>query len=124
MVEGTPLLREHARKNVHRRFESVRLRQYGHIACISPIADTLQGIEPGTARTRPLERKLMATALNKELKRQVLIKDKPYTLTLGPSGLKLTLKGHRAGIELKWEDIVGGDAALAAALNASVHRDT
>ncbi len=26
-VEGTPLLREHARKNVHRRFESVRLRQ-------------------------------------------------------------------------------------------------
>ena len=27
MVEGTPLLREHARKNVHRRFESVRLRQ-------------------------------------------------------------------------------------------------
>ena len=28
MVEGTPLLREHARKNVHRRFESVRLRHY------------------------------------------------------------------------------------------------
>ena len=65
----------------------------------------------------------MATALNKELKREVLIKDKPYTLTLGPTGLKLTLKGHRNGVELKWEDIVGGDAALAAALNASVHRD-
>jgi hypothetical protein len=28
VVEGTPLLREHARKNVHRRFESVRLRQF------------------------------------------------------------------------------------------------
>ena len=65
----------------------------------------------------------MATALNKELKREVLIKDKPYTLTLGPAGLKLTEKGHRRGIELKWEDVVGGDAALAAALNASVHRD-
>jgi hypothetical protein len=66
----------------------------------------------------------MATALNKELKREVLIKDKPFTLTLGPTGLKLTEKGHRRGIELKWEDVVGGDAALAAALNASVHRDT
>jgi hypothetical protein len=66
----------------------------------------------------------MATALNKELKREVLIKDKPFTLTLGPTGLKLTQKGHRRGIDLKWEDLVDGDAALAAALNASVHRDT
>ncbi len=66
----------------------------------------------------------MATVLNKELKREVVIKDKPFTLTLGPTGLKLTEKGHRKGIDLKWEDIVGGDAALAAALNASVHRDT
>jgi hypothetical protein len=66
----------------------------------------------------------MATALNKEMKREVLIQEKPYTVTLGPAGLKLTLKGHRKGIDLKWEDLVGGDAALAAALNASVHRDT
>jgi hypothetical protein len=28
VVEGTPLLREHAGKNSHRRFESVRLRQF------------------------------------------------------------------------------------------------
>ncbi len=62
----------------------------------------------------------MATALNKELKREVLIKDKPFTLTLGPKGLKLTQKGHRNGLELSWEDIVSGDAALATALNASV----
>jgi hypothetical protein len=34
------------------------------------------------------------------------------------------VKGHRNGVDLKWEDIVGGDAALAAALNASVHHDT
>ncbi len=66
----------------------------------------------------------MATALNKELKRAVVIKDKPYTLTLGPTGLKLTETGHRKGIDLKWEDLVGGDAALAAALNASVRSDT
>ena len=66
----------------------------------------------------------MATALKKDMKREVLIQEKPYTVTLGPAGLKLTLKGHRKGIDLKWEDLVGGDAALAAALNASVHRDT
>ena len=66
----------------------------------------------------------MATVLSKELKREILIKDKPFTLTLGPAGLKLTEKGHRKGIDLKWEDLVGGDAALAAALNASVQRDT
>ena len=66
----------------------------------------------------------MATLLSKELKREVLIKDQPFTLTLGPTGLKLTEKGRRKGIDLKWEDLVGGDAALAAALNASVQRDT
>ena len=66
----------------------------------------------------------MATVLNKELKREVVIKDKPFTLTIGPTGLKLTEKGHRKGIDLKWEDLVGGDVALAAALNASVQRDT
>ena len=66
----------------------------------------------------------MATALNKELKREVMIQDKPFTLTLSPTGLKLTQKGHRNGVDLTWEAIVGGDAALAAALNASVHRDT
>lgn len=66
----------------------------------------------------------MTTVLNKELKREILIKDKPYTLTLGPQGLKLTEKGRRIGVDLKWEDLVDGDAALAAALNASVHRGT
>ncbi|MBA2412475.1 MAG: hypothetical protein H0V63_06580 [Burkholderiaceae bacterium] len=62
----------------------------------------------------------MATALNKELKRELTIKDRPFTLTIGPSGLKLTAKGHRKGVELTWEDLVDGDAALAVALNASV----
>ena len=66
----------------------------------------------------------MTTALDKELKREVVIKEKPYTVTFGPQGLKLTEKGRRNGIELKWEDLIGGDAALAAALNASVQRGT
>ena len=36
-----------------------------------------------------------------------------------PEGFKLVVKGKRKGIELTWASIVGGDAALAAALNAS-----
>jgi hypothetical protein len=64
----------------------------------------------------------MATALSKDLKREVMIKDKPYTVTFTPQGLKLVEKGRRNGIELKWEDLVSGDTALASALNASVNR--
>ena len=42
------------------------------------------------------------------------------TLTLDPDGLKVVAKGRRKGIELKWEAILGGDAALASALNAQL----
>jgi hypothetical protein len=34
--------------------------------------------------------------------------------------MKLTEKGHRRGVELRWKDVVNGDAGLAAALQASV----
>ena len=61
----------------------------------------------------------MTTKLDKPLKREIDIEGKPYTLTLSANGLLLTEKGHRKGIELSWKSIVGGDAALASALNAS-----
>ena len=60
------------------------------------------------------------TKLDKPLRRELAIGDKSYTLTIAPEGLKLTEKGHRKGIELKWSDLVNGNAGLAAALNASV----
>ena len=41
-------------------------------------------------------------------------------LTLTPAGLKLAQKGRRKGHELAWRDLVGGEAALAVALNASL----
>ena len=41
-------------------------------------------------------------------------------VTLDEAGLRLTLKGHRKGQELRWEDFVSGEAALATALNASL----
>ena len=61
----------------------------------------------------------MATKLDKSLKREIEIDGKPYTLTISPIGLQLVEKGHRKGRELSWKDLLSGDAALAAALNAS-----
>jgi hypothetical protein len=62
------------------------------------------------------------TRLDKPLKREVKIKNKPHVLTIDPDGLRLTQKGRRKGIELKWADLANGDAAMAAALNASLGR--
>lgn len=60
------------------------------------------------------------TPLDKPLRREVQIGDESYTLTLDPEGLKLVRKGHRKGLDLRWVDLVSGDAALAAALQASL----
>jgi hypothetical protein len=62
----------------------------------------------------------MTTKLEKPLKREINIKGQAFIVTLTPEGLKLTVKGKRKGQELTWEGIVGGDAALAAGLNASL----
>ncbi|HWI24125.1 MAG TPA: hypothetical protein VNS59_04300 [Lysobacter sp.] len=65
----------------------------------------------------------MTTALDKPLRRELQVGDTAYTLTISPDGLKLVEKGKRKGIELAWEALVSGDAALAAALQASVVPD-
>jgi len=62
----------------------------------------------------------MTTKLDKELKREIEIEGQAYTLAITPTGLKLTPKGKRKGVELDWKSLVSGDAALATALNASV----
>ena len=62
----------------------------------------------------------MATKLEKALKREVQIGDAAYMLTIDPQGLKLVVKGKRNGLELTWQSLVSGDAALAAGLNASL----
>ena len=62
----------------------------------------------------------MTTLLDRTLKREVRIRDRAYIVTISPLTLKLTPKGKRKGLELDWESLVSGDAALAAALNASV----
>jgi hypothetical protein len=66
----------------------------------------------------------MTTRLERPLRREVLIKRKPYVVTITTEGLKLTQKGRRKGQELRWEDLVSGEAALAVALNASLRNRT
>jgi hypothetical protein len=63
---------------------------------------------------------VMATKLEKALKRELDIGGEPYMLTIAPEGLKLVQKGRRKGLELAWKDLVSGEAALATALNASL----
>jgi hypothetical protein len=62
----------------------------------------------------------MTTKLDKILKREISVQDQPYIVAISPEGLKITPKGKRKGPELKWADLVTGDAALSAALNESV----
>jgi hypothetical protein len=66
----------------------------------------------------------MATLLEKTLKRELSIGGRAYILAISPEGLKLTLKGRRKGLELQWDALVTGDAALAVALNASIGKFT
>ena len=63
----------------------------------------------------------MTTALDGALKRALVIDGEPYTLTITPEGLNLAPKGRRKGHALAWRDLVSGEAALATALNASLH---
>jgi hypothetical protein len=60
------------------------------------------------------------TPLDKSLKRVLKINGHDYVVTLTPDALKITRKGHRLGVDLKWADIVSGQSALAVALNASL----
>lgn len=63
----------------------------------------------------------MATVLDKALRRQVTIDGDDYTVVIDPDGLRLTAKGKRtAQVELRWWDLLSGDAALAVALSASL----
>jgi len=62
----------------------------------------------------------MTTKLEKPLRREMLLGREAWVVTIAPEGLELVRKGHRKGVELDWEGLVSGDAALAASLNASI----
>lgn len=65
----------------------------------------------------------MATKLERPLRREVRIGGRPFVVTLSPEGVKLAGKGRRKGLELSWQDLVSGEAALATALRASITGD-
>ena len=62
----------------------------------------------------------MIAALKSPLRREIVAAGSKYVVTISPAGLKLALKGRRNGYEVEWGSLVNGDAALAAALNASL----
>jgi hypothetical protein len=62
----------------------------------------------------------MTTKLEKELKREIDVEGKHFTVTISPGGLKIAEKGHRKGHELTWKQILSGEAALAGDLVSSV----
>lgn len=60
------------------------------------------------------------TPLDKPLKRSLNIAGVDYVVRLSAQALKLTRKGRRLGLELRWAELIGGESALAIALLASV----
>ncbi len=47
----------------------------------------------------------MATKLEKTIRREIELDGQPFTVTISPSGVKLTQKGYRKGREITWNDL-------------------
>jgi hypothetical protein len=47
----------------------------------------------------------MATKLEKTIRREIELDGQPYTVTISPSGVKLTMKGYRKGREITWTEL-------------------
>ena len=63
----------------------------------------------------------MTTVLDKALERQVTVDGVDYTVALDPEGIRVTQKGkRRPEVELRWRELLSGEAAMAVALNASL----
>jgi hypothetical protein len=62
----------------------------------------------------------MPVRLEKPLKREIVVDDVLYTVTISPESVKVVEKGKRKGQELSWRDIISGDAKLARDLQISL----
>lgn len=62
----------------------------------------------------------MPVRLEKPLKREIVVDDVLYTVTISPETVKVVAKGRRNGQELSWRDIISGDAKLAQDLQISL----
>jgi hypothetical protein len=61
----------------------------------------------------------MTTILEKPLRREIWINNRPYTLTLTQAGFTLVEKRRRRGFELAWRDLLNGERQPPAPLSAS-----
>jgi hypothetical protein len=52
----------------------------------------------------------MTTPLDKTLKRAITINDQAYVAAISPTGIKLTLKGRRNGVEMSWSALLANAA--------------
>jgi hypothetical protein len=48
----------------------------------------------------------MTTKLDRPLKREIVVDEKPFTLTIDANGLKLVEKGRRNGQEVTWKQVL------------------
>jgi hypothetical protein len=63
----------------------------------------------------------VATVLDKELKRRITVDGDDYTVAIDSKGIRLVGKGKRTPeVDLRWRDLLSGEAAMAVALNASL----
>ena len=67
-----------------------------------------------------MPRPLMATKLEKAIKRELEHDGVLYTVTISPDGVRVVEKGKRKGRELSWASIISGDAELTEALKLSI----
>jgi hypothetical protein len=68
-----------------------------------------------------MEHSGVATVLDKALRRQVAVDGVDYMVAVDPEGIRLTRKGRRRPeVELRWRELLSGEAAMAVALNASL----
>jgi hypothetical protein len=64
----------------------------------------------------------VSTQRDVRLTLNVVLRARPYVLTITAESFKLVLKGKRAGIELPWTAFLDEDAAMMSALHASIRR--
>jgi hypothetical protein len=57
----------------------------------------------------------MTTRLERPIRRELWIDDRPYTLTVTAAGFALTEKRRRNGNGLRWQDLVRGETRIVSA---------
>jgi hypothetical protein len=59
------------------------------------------------------------TPLDKPLKRQIDVEGQAFTVTMDATGIKITKKAHRNGMEVRWADLIKNDPTLAGSSESS-----